>query len=333
MGDHLRFKGGKCFRVAEKARNADEQFAKEDGHFLGCLLQIAGIIGQAVQLVNHHAAFDAAQDGVLLVVGKIMPGVGAQQQKDFLQRLTHLIGRRDDLRHQPGEGMLDVGEQLCGHLFRRQLIIHQAGGQRALRHALIFRGGRRLHHHHAAHLFYRAHAEGAVAPGPGEHDADRRFPLLLRQRTEKVIDGQVDPFGRARFHQVQAAMENRQIHTRRDDVDTVALDDHAVFDVQHVHVSIALDQLTEQAGVAGGQMLHQHKGHAAVAFGRHPPKKCLKRRQAPGGRPDAHNGKICLLPAVRMVERFGWCVLRRRRAAVLRRGTLPGWRVSLSVVS
>ena len=59
----------------------------------GVLLQIADVLVQSLDLVDGHAPLDAAVDGALLVLGKIVAGLGAQQEEDLLQRVSR-IGRR-----------------------------------------------------------------------------------------------------------------------------------------------------------------------------------------------------------------------------------------------
>ena len=49
-----------------------------------------------------------------------------------------------------------------------------------------------------------------------------------------------------------------------------------------------LDQLGEDA-LVGGQVLHQHKGHAVLPSGRHGGKESLERRQPPGRGAYAHD--------------------------------------------
>ena len=59
----------------------------------GVLLQIAHVLVQPLDLVDGHAPLDAADDGVLLVLGEVVAGLGAQQDEDLLQRVLGL-GRR-----------------------------------------------------------------------------------------------------------------------------------------------------------------------------------------------------------------------------------------------
>ena len=82
-------------RVAEETGDADQEVAKERLHFGRGLLQIADILVQPLDLVDGHAPLDAADDGALLVLGKIVTGLGAQQEEDLFQRVFGLGGRQE----------------------------------------------------------------------------------------------------------------------------------------------------------------------------------------------------------------------------------------------
>ena len=78
-------------RVAEEAGHADQQLLEEQVQLLGILLQIADVGGDLVDLVDAHAPLDPAVDGVLLVEGEVVAGLGAQQDDDFLQGALRLV--------------------------------------------------------------------------------------------------------------------------------------------------------------------------------------------------------------------------------------------------
>ena len=90
LRDGLLLERPKRLRVAEEAGDADQQVAKERLHIRRGLLQIADIVVQPLDLVDGHAPLDAAGDGALLVLRKVVTGVGAQQQEDLLQRVVGL---------------------------------------------------------------------------------------------------------------------------------------------------------------------------------------------------------------------------------------------------
>ena len=156
----------KCLRVAEEAGDADQKVAKEGLHIGWVLLQVSDILFQPLDLVHRHAPFDAPDDGALFVLRKIVTGLSAQQQEDLFQRVFGLGGRRRDRKRRFSERVRDVGDELGRHLGRRQHIVHQARGDSAARHAVVFGGFGVLCHRHAAFALDRPHPLGTVTTGP-----------------------------------------------------------------------------------------------------------------------------------------------------------------------
>ena len=87
-------------------------------------LQKMYIVGQLLNLIDHHASFDPPLDRLWFVIGKIMTSVGAQQDKDLLQGITR---HRLKQRRISGVGgwqwvtnhLLGIGQEFCRHLCRR----------------------------------------------------------------------------------------------------------------------------------------------------------------------------------------------------------------------
>ena len=107
-------------------------------------------------------------------------------------------------------------------------------------------------------------AQRAVAAGAGENDADGALALILRQRTEEGIDGQMEPMGYHRVDQVQVSMKQGQVFPGGNDIDVVGRDGDAVGDLRHRHPGEALHQLTEETFVVRREVLHQHKCHVGA---------------------------------------------------------------------
>ena len=136
-------------RVAEEVGHADQQFLVEQLDFLGILLEETNVPRQAVELMDAHPPFDAAADRVVLVAGKVVPGVGPQEDEHLLQRggrfalgqIAIFAGPRD---------VVDVLDQFGGEFFGRGHVIHQPGVDGAAGHAVILGRGRVLHHGHPA---------------------------------------------------------------------------------------------------------------------------------------------------------------------------------------
>src|SRR4029078_5714458 len=81
--DGLSLKRGERFRVAGKPGDADQQFAKERIHLSRTLLQIAHVLVQLGDLLDGHAPRNPAGNRVLLVLSKVMPSLGAEQDTDL----------------------------------------------------------------------------------------------------------------------------------------------------------------------------------------------------------------------------------------------------------
>ena len=71
----------------------------------------------------------------------------------------------------------------------------------------------------------------------------------------------------------------------------VGLHDHPVLDLGYLHSRVAPDQLAEDALVVGGQVLHQHEGHAGIGVGGHAREEGLEGGQPARRGPDADDGE------------------------------------------
>src|SRR6202049_4432958 len=188
--------------IPEETGDADEEFAKERVPFAPGELHIAEIVFQPIDLVDGHTPLDAAYDGAPFVLGKVMTGLGAEQDKDLFQpvsRLRHLRGYR---KEGSPKRMRDVGEELSGHLVWRQHKIHHAGSDGAAGHAIVLGGFGCLGHHHAALALHRPDAERPVATSAGEHNTDGALVVVLGQGAEEKIDGEPDAAGQGRLQQL-----------------------------------------------------------------------------------------------------------------------------------
>ena len=101
--------------VAEKIRHADQQFPEKNIQFRRILAKEPQIVFNEIHLIDRHAALNAAADGVLPVMGQVVPVMGAEQSHDFGQPDAGLGGRRRRRRPKAGS-VLEIGHQLAGHL-------------------------------------------------------------------------------------------------------------------------------------------------------------------------------------------------------------------------
>ena len=148
-----------------------------------------------------------------------------------------------------------------------------------------------MRHDHAAFSLDGPNAQGAVATGAGQHDADGAFALILGQRPEEKVYWQTQSALREGFQQLQGAVYKRHVAVGRDNVDAIGFYRHAVFDFNDGHAGAVLNKFGEQAFVVGCQVLNQNKGHAGVNVDGHAGKERLKSRQAPRRGTDADNGE------------------------------------------
>ena len=277
-----------CRRVAEKAGHADQKFLEEEFHLLGILLQIADIGGDPVDLVNAHAPLDPAVDGVLLVQGEVVAGLGPQQDEDFLQGALVLLlqgqfGLGDD------EGVPEIVDDLSGQILRRGDQVGQPGLNGAPGHAVELGRGRLLHQRHSRLFLDGPQPHRAVRAHAGEDDADAALLPVLGQGAQEEIDGETQAAGRRRFEQVQHAVQNGHVLVGGDHIDAVRLDPHPVPDLKNLHRGGALEQFGHDPLVGRVQVLDDDKGHAAI-FG-HMPQELFQRLQPAGGGADADNRK------------------------------------------
>ncbi len=283
-----RFEG---LRVAEEIGDADQKFPKKGLHFQRVFPHVTYIIFDTVDLGNGHAPLDAAADGGLFVLGKIMARLGAQQNEHLLQ-VVNGTGRWGGDGFRPlAKGVLPVGDQLLRHLVRRKDIVHLAGGDGAAGHSVVGRRFRALDHGHSAFALDRFETQGAVGAGAREHDADRPLMLVLGQGAKEKINRQTQAPRRPRFQQVQFAVQEGHIPVWRNDIGAVGLHLHPVLHLENLHPGVLSDQIDQDAFVVGVQMLHQHKGHPGFRVRRHGGKEGFDGGQTSGRSADPDDGK------------------------------------------
>ncbi len=129
-------------------------------------------------------------NGGRLVLGKVVAGLGTHQDKYFLQCVFGFGCRNGCGPRGVTKSMGYIGHELGRHLGRRKLVIHQAGGNGAARHAVVLCGTGVLGHNHATLALDGPHAQSAVAAGAGEHNADGPFMLVLGQGTKEEVNRQ-----------------------------------------------------------------------------------------------------------------------------------------------
>lgn len=172
-------------------------------------------------MLQRHAAVQTAVDRGHFAVGKIHARPVLQKREQFLQRRP-LFNRRIGLAHAE-IGMFASHGQLPPNGCRTQYKIDHAGSHRAERHTVEC-GAFILGKGDAAGGLDGFEADGAVRGRAGENDANRAALLVLGERGQKVIDGQMaTAFFRTRS-QHDHALENGHLGIGRDHINMVRLD-------------------------------------------------------------------------------------------------------------
>ena len=199
------------------------------------------------------------------------------------------------------EGMGNIGDDLGGHLRRRQLVIHKAGANCAAGHAVIFGRCRVLGHGHTAFTLDCPYTKCAVRTCAGKHYADGAFMLIMGKRPKEEVNRQSLSAGSGWLHKLECAIEKSHVAIGWNDVGAVGQNLHPVFNLKDQHAGVTTDEVGKDAFVIRSQMLHQNKGHTRIGVGRHAGEEGFKCRQATGGGANADNGEtsrgflVCLL--------------------------------------
>jgi hypothetical protein len=158
-------------------------------------------------------------------------------------------------------------------------VIGHIRSDRASRHAVEFRGLRRLHQAHAALCPDLLQSIGAVASGSGEHDGNRPFVLIRGKRLEQHIDRMAVTAGVRRFGHLQPAVAHLQLSIGRDHIDVVAINLHSVLDLRDRHRRAGGQNVRHLAFAIRIEMQNDHERATAIA--RHGFEEAAERLDAP----------------------------------------------------
>ena len=176
------------------------------------------------------------------------------------------------------------------HLLRRQDAVGDAGLVRGPRHAVELRALDVLDDHQAAGVVDVADAARAVAAAARQHDRDRARAAVLRERAEEHVDRQRQLLLAIALAEQQPAAGDDHLLLRRDQIDVVGLDQHAVLDELDRQLGVAPEQLVHQALEVRRQVLDDDERHLGV--GREVVEEVLERFESAGGGADAdHEGR------------------------------------------
>nr|WP_231756730.1 hypothetical protein [Lignipirellula cremea] len=134
-----------------------------------------------------HASMDTPVHGVLAIPAEVGFGLLAQVIHDHLQLIV-MLNRILCSQQAMFASMIDIVNEFLPDLVSRQFVVDGDGIDRALQHARVFGVTRVLDNSQAAALFDLFQARCAVRAGTRQHDANRVFTGVFRQRTEEIIN-------------------------------------------------------------------------------------------------------------------------------------------------
>ncbi len=204
-------------------------------------------------LLQQHSPEETPPEVDVFDVAEIGARALLDERKGGGEHLVVVIARfhgrcRAEALQQPG-----------GNFCRRQYLVGQTCVDCSNRHAIVGRGGRRLHQHQPAAGLEVHDARGTVAAGAGAGKNDSRGLDIgiLRHRGQADVDGQMQSGGALRDPEM--AIERGQRRVLGQHVDRVELDLAQVRQPLHWHAGVALEDGVELGFPRGIQMTdHQH---------------------------------------------------------------------------
>ena len=186
------------FRVAEETGHVDQDVLIQVLHFRRVLAQILRVLLQPVQLVQDHAAPDAASQRVGLVQTEVNARRPPQQRQNFVEAVLDRGLRRLFRAGFGGFGGGDVrmaadAREFFGDLFGREREVHAPGGDGAARHTVVLGGFRFLREGDPALGLNRFQPQRAVGGRARKDDADGACALIFRQRLQESVYRMAQP--------------------------------------------------------------------------------------------------------------------------------------------
>src|SRR5207249_7876394 len=120
-----------------------------------------------------------------------------------------------------------------------------------------------------------------------------------------------------KIEEQELAVENLHALARRDYIDLVWPDRHAVLDLVDPRPRMRREQLHHLTAMIRREVLNDHESRATVR--RHRREKTAQRLQSTRGSPEPHHIKVRCRPAVSRSSNYGW-LLRLRLRSLARRG-------------
>ena len=188
--------------------------------------------------------------------------------------------------------MLYIGVAADAHKLRRDLPrgedqVYDPGGDGRARHPVVLCALGLLCDRDSSHRFNFAQPDGAVRGGSGQDNSNRTVLRVLGQRPEKEIDRHGLPLVTGTRDQVQLAFLDPHIRIRRDDVNVIRLQKHAIADLNHGESRRRPKKMRKNALMLCGQMLNEHDRHASAFL--EGMQELSERFESTGRGADSHN--------------------------------------------
>ena len=290
-GQHVFLQMGERLGVAKKTRHADEQFLQQCVQLFGVLTKIQDIFFARCRFAHGHPPLDAADQRIFFVLGKIAVRVPLEQSKNG----RHLL-LRDKVAARlsvPDAHFGERGEilpQRLEHPLRREHLVRQPGMQGAFRHARVLGRFRLLHQNQTVLFLDRGQRPGAVRARSGQHHHGHPLTILLGQRSEQPVDGQVQPaLGRLPRYCSDLVVLHHHVPARGMKEDMPRRKGFRIPDLAHGKIGPLLQQVGKHGNLILPGVRDHHKGHPAIRRDR--PEEGLQRLQPPGRSSHAHHRK------------------------------------------
>ena len=176
------------FGIAEEIGDPDEKLFKERINLLRHISQIGNIVRLVLDLEHSHSALNPAQDCIMLIAGKIVAGLRADEDEDFLERINRFCLGLFEWMGKAKRRTLGVSQEIRWHLVRRQHIIREAGSNGVSGHAVVLCCFRILHQYQSAFTFDSLETKRALGARARQDDAYGLLALVLCQPPEKKIN-------------------------------------------------------------------------------------------------------------------------------------------------
>ena len=221
--------------------------------------------GEGIACLPAHVGGDAYESYLAVVPGKTLAALYEkwgtrlleQNVRCFLQaRAKTNKGMRNTILNDPGmffaynNGVTATAEAVT--------ISTRGGVTRidALKNLQIVNGGQTT-----ASIFTTMKKDGAELD---KISVQMKLSVIDPERAEKIVDRQVGRLRLALSHSIEDPVEDRQMATRRTDIDMVWLKSCAFIPEDHRQVGFPAEQFWQQAGVPRMLMSHDDECHAGV---------------------------------------------------------------------